>query len=107
MRFRKYAFWGLLLAPVPPPPVFGQSHHAINRVSESFNCRKPSFRYLGFSGTEFPLVSVLGNRASGTSYSRKLGRRVAPDFARWHHSAGLLPEGVVCSSHGVCTKGGR
>ncbi len=30
--------------------------------------------------------------------------KVAPDFARWHHSAGLL-KGVGCSSRVVCTKG--
>ncbi len=34
-----------------------------------------------------------------------LGTEVALDFARGHHTD-RRPEGVGCSSHGVCTRGG-
>jgi hypothetical protein len=46
--------------------------------------------------TELPIRGLLGNPDA----------KVALDFAWWHHSAGLLPEGVGCSSHVACNKGG-
>ena len=45
--------------------------------------------------SEVRLNGVLGN----------LGTEAALDFARWHHTD-RRPEGVGCSSHGVCTRGG-
>jgi hypothetical protein len=44
---------------------------------------------------EIRLYLILGN----------MGTEVEPDFARWHYTDGR-PEGVGCSSHGVCTSGG-
>ena len=45
------------------------------------------------SETELPIPEILGNS----------GAEVASDFTRWHHTDGR-PEGVGCSSHGVCTR---
>ena len=53
---------------------FGSGAELIQRIAESGGSRKLGFRYSPFSETELPLSPILGNRASGISYSRKLSK---------------------------------